>query len=96
MKKITNEEIVKLAHFSQINLASDEIEVLKEQIQSVLNYAKRVADIAATAKVDQEIKKSEGVLRSDEIKACQSESILALAPETQDNYFVVPKIIESK
>lgn len=96
MAKITKQELLKLAHLSQLKLYDDEIETLGQQIQDVLSYAARVKNIAANSSAATLEHKNKNVYRADTIKECHPEEILALAPERQDDYFVVPKIIESK
>ena len=94
MTKITKEELLKIAKISQLRLDKDEIEPLIKQIQDVLSYAERVQEVAGDAQLPSN--KNVNVLREDVIVRTDSKPILALAPEREGDYFVVPKIIENK
>jgi aspartyl-tRNA(Asn)/glutamyl-tRNA(Gln) amidotransferase subunit C len=94
MTKITKEELLKIAQISQLHLYEHEIEPLVQQIQDVLTYAERVKEVIGDG---QEISnKNINILRDDVVFKTDPEPILSRAPEREHNYFVVPKIIESK
>ncbi|HEX2977866.1 MAG TPA: Asp-tRNA(Asn)/Glu-tRNA(Gln) amidotransferase subunit GatC [Candidatus Babeliales bacterium] len=94
MTDITKEELIKLARISKLDLQESEIIPLMTHVQSILAYAKRVKDIANSGEFDhvQQI----NVLRADVVIRTDNELILSRAPEREGNFFVVPKIIESK
>jgi aspartyl-tRNA(Asn)/glutamyl-tRNA(Gln) amidotransferase subunit C len=92
MTKITREEILKIAHMSQLDIHTDEVESFISQIEQVLSYAERVKEVAAT--VQQPTNKNVNVFREDIAIPTDNESILAQAPEREGNYFVVPMILE--
>jgi aspartyl-tRNA(Asn)/glutamyl-tRNA(Gln) amidotransferase subunit C len=93
MAKISREEIIKIAQISQIAINDDEIEAFKQQIDSILTYAARVQEIAADSK---EVSyQMENVFRSDEVIKTDAQPLLAQAPEHEEGYFVVPRILES-
>ncbi len=94
MTKITKEELLKIAKISQLHLYKEEIDPLLNQIQEVLTYAERVQEVAGDATPPSN--KNVNVLREDVIVRTNPEPILALAPEREEDYFVVPKIIENK
>lgn len=93
MDHITREELIKLAHISQLKLEEEEIEPLKKHIESILSYAQRVKK-AAKGSIDEH--QMVNVFREDAVVRTDPEPILALAPEQESHLFVVPKIIESK
>lgn len=93
MTKITKEEILKLAELSKLEILDHEIETLTKQLQDILSYASRVKEIASDIKM--EIRQNINVFEDDEIVVTPSESILAQAPDRQDKFFVVPKVLES-
>lgn len=94
MTKITKEELLKIAQISQLRLDKDEIAPLIKQVQDVLTYAERVQEVAGDAQIPSN--KNVNVLRQDVVVRTDSEPILALAPEREQDYFVVPQIIENK
>lgn len=93
MTKITREEILKIAAISKLEILEEEISQLKEQLEAVLSYAARVREIAADAELA--TNQSVNILREDIAVQTNSEPILAQAPDHEDNFFVVPKIIEN-
>jgi aspartyl/glutamyl-tRNA(Asn/Gln) amidotransferase C subunit len=94
MAHITQEELIKLARISQLELEQDEIAPLLKHIESILQYALCVKEAAAGGVFDEH--QQINVLREDVVIKTDPEPLLALAPEREANYFVVPKIIESK
>ncbi|MDR3645960.1 MAG: Asp-tRNA(Asn)/Glu-tRNA(Gln) amidotransferase subunit GatC [Candidatus Babeliales bacterium] len=94
MAKITREEVLKLAELSKIDIGPDEIESIIKQLDDVLSYAQRVKEIAGDIEISSN--KNVNVFRQDVVKRTDCKEILAQAPESQDNFFVVPKILENK
>lgn len=93
MAKITKEELLKLARISQLDIPEDEIESLLAQLDSVLSYAERVKEVPFEK--DDSSYGLTNVFRQDVPVQTNPESILALAPEREDDFFVVPRILES-
>ena len=94
MTKITKQELLKISQISQLRLYEDEINPLIKQIQDVLSYAERVQEVIGDAEIASN--KNVNVLRQDVIVRTDSEPILQQAPEREQDFFVVPKIIENK
>ena len=69
-----------------------EIDSIVQQLQDVLAYAVRVQDMAKD--IDIASPKNINRQRDDIVVSFDSTRILDQAPDAQDNYFVVPKIIE--
>ena len=92
MAKITREEVLKIAQISHITLREDEVEPLMKHLESVLTYAERVQEIAA--QIEEPLSKNVNVFREDHIVNTDQETILCQAPEREEDYFVVPAIIE--
>lgn len=95
MNKITKEELLKLAHLSRLQLEEHEISALMNEIEAVLSYAHRVNDIAQLEISEYLSRKNCNVVRQDSVKKTDSREILAQAPECEQNYFVVPAILET-
>jgi len=94
MTKISKEEVLKIAEISHISLREDEIKPMIKHLQDVLSYAERVQEIAAD--IEEPLNKNVNVFREDVIVQVQPETILAQAPEREDDYFVVPAILKTK
>ena len=89
--KITREEILKIAEISKLKIWDNEVENVISQLEAVLSYAERVQEIAADQ--DEPSNKNINVTREDVIINTDSAPILKQAPESDNNYFVVPKIL---
>jgi len=85
---------LKIAEISHISLRDDEIEPMIQHLQGVLSYAERVQEIAAD--IEEPSTKNVNVFREDVVVKTDSEAILCQAPEREENFFVVPAIIENK
>ena len=91
MDKITKDEALKIAFFTKLIIDDNEIDSIVQQLQDVLGYAERVQDMAKN--LDIPTSKNINRQRDDTVIFYDSQKILAQAPEAQDNYFVVPKIL---
>ena len=93
--KITEEEVLYVAKLARLNLSKEEVVKFAEQIGNVLSY------VDTLNKVD-----TEGIVptshanflsnafRKDEVKENFGvENALANAPDREESYFVVPKIV---
>lgn len=93
MAKITKDEIKKIAHMANISVQEDELAPLAEQLENVLTYAERVNEVAT--EVEARAEKLINVFREDQVIRFDEKLILAQAPEREENFFVVPKILET-
>lgn len=94
MAKISREEVLKLARISAMTIHEDEISAVIAQLESVVTYAERVKEIAQD--IEEPSTRNVNIMRSDSATACDTEKILALAPEREENFFVVPMILENE
>lgn len=93
--QITKEEVLKIAKIARIAVDEDEIEGYRKQLEDVLSYAACVKKIAA--EIDATVSyKNINVFRQDSVERFNPEEILQRAPDRQENYFVVPRILENK
>ena len=92
---ITKEEVIKIAEISRLSLSDNEIQKILKQLEEVLGYAQRVKDISV--KIEEYSNyKNINVMRDDSIKESLPELVLECAPEKEENFFVVPRILDSK
>ena len=94
MTKISKEEVKKIAQMSALEIRDDEIEPMIKQLEEVLSYAECVQEIAA--EIEEPSDKNINIFREDVVIKTDSEAILERAPEREDNFFVVPSILEDK
>lgn len=93
MTKITKEEVLKIASMSKIEIQDSEIDSIISNLTDVLSYAEKVVEIGEDVEVPSN--KNVNVFREDVRVKTESEPILNQAPDGEDNFFVVPKILEN-
>ena len=94
-KKITKEEVKKVAYLARLELNENEINNHAEQLEKILEYINQLEKIdtdgvPSTTRAIEVI----NVFRKDEKKNYDcTEELLELAPSREDKFFKVPKII---
>lgn len=94
MAHLTRDDILKLAHLSQITITDQEAEQLAQDITSVLSYADYLAIRAASLPETMVSEQRENRLRADVPRPGDKEGILACAPQTDGDYFIVPRVLK--
>lgn len=94
MALITKEEVLKIAKMSRITIHEDEIEPLIKHLESVLAYAARVGQVATSQQAP--LPQNVNVFREDVVIPCDAERIKKEAPEIEEDYFVVPAILDQE
>ena len=95
MKRISSDEVKKVAQLARLELNESEINQHAEQLEKILEYIKQLEkinteDIPCTTRAIEVV----NVLRKDEKRNYEnSEEILDLAPLRENKFFKVPKII---
>jgi aspartyl/glutamyl-tRNA(Asn/Gln) amidotransferase C subunit len=93
MTKFDKEELLNIANLSSLKLNEQEADVLVNEIKLFLDYTAELNQVTITKEVAPI--KNVNVFRKDEVKQNDSSNLLAQAPQTKDNYFVVPKVLKS-
>lgn len=94
MIKITREDILKLGQISNISLTDEEIPPLVEKLQAVLSYAEYLKEVAEAQQACEPMPKNSNIARNDEVIPTPAEPLLALAPQREDHFYVVPMILK--
>ena len=92
MAEFTKEELLKLAKLSALSLNTQEEENLRSQLQKTLSYIEELESYSS--KSERSPEKNINVFREDRGIEKDSNEIVSQAPDTQDTYFVVPKILD--
>ena len=95
MSKINNEEVKKVAYLARLELNEDEINNHAEQLEKILEYIKHLEkietnDVPCTTRA---IEVTNVFRKDDNRNSDCTEELLELAPDLEDKYFKVPKII---
>jgi aspartyl-tRNA(Asn)/glutamyl-tRNA(Gln) amidotransferase subunit C len=94
--KLSRDDVLHVAALARLDLSEDEIEGLTQDLSSILTYIDKLAELD-TSRVEptSHVVAMSAAFREDEVTNTPSpEDALANAPKRDDNYFVVPSIIE--
>jgi aspartyl-tRNA(Asn)/glutamyl-tRNA(Gln) amidotransferase subunit C len=86
----------RIAHLARVAVADDEVEHLRGEINSILAFVEQLSEVNVegvepmTSVTPMAMKK-----RVDAVTdGGDADAVLRNAPATQDNYFLVPKVVE--
>lgn len=94
MSKISKEEIKNIATMTKLSIKENDMAGIQKQFVEMLAYAERVQEVAKD--IDIPSNKNINHDREDSAVVSDAADILAQAPQEEDNYFVVPKIVDSE
>ena len=93
---MNEEDVRKLAHLARLEINPTEVAATAEKLGSILNYVKQLDKVNVdgvepmTSVTPMAMKKRQDVVNDGEI----AKAIVANAPASEDDYFMVPKVIE--
>jgi len=96
MKKVSLDEIKKLALLSRIDLSNEEAESLREELENILGYVDQLSDVDTEGlETTSQVTGLTNQMRKDEIKdyGVDREDLLKNAPDTRDGYIKVKKVL---
>lgn len=94
--KVTREDVERVASLSMLSFDEPAIEAIRRDLDAVLTHVEKL-DTLDTADVEPTsyILCQQNVLRPDEAdRQWQRGEMLQNAPEQEDGYFAVPKVVE--
>jgi aspartyl-tRNA(Asn)/glutamyl-tRNA(Gln) amidotransferase subunit C len=86
----------RIAHLARIAVADDEVAHLQGELNAILAFVEQLSEVNCegvepmTSVTPMQMKKRQDVVTA----GGNAEAILKNAPATQDNYFLVPKVVE--
>ena len=86
----------RIARLARIKITDDEAKGLRQELNGILSWVEQLGEVDTAAVepmtrvVAQELKKRQDVVTDGGIAA----DVVANAPQTDDNFFVVPKVVE--
>jgi aspartyl-tRNA(Asn)/glutamyl-tRNA(Gln) amidotransferase subunit C len=86
----------RIAHLARIAVAESEVEHLQGELNAMLAFVEQLREVNVdgvepmTSVMPMEMKKRPDVVDDGEI----ADEVVANAPETQDHFFLVPKVVE--
>jgi aspartyl-tRNA(Asn)/glutamyl-tRNA(Gln) amidotransferase subunit C len=90
------ETVRRVAHLARMAVTEDEIKGLGRELNAILAFVGQLADIDVTG-VEPMTSVTPMVMkmRKDEVNdGGMADAVLANAPEREDHFFVVPKVVE--
>ena len=96
MSTITTDDVRHLAQLSNLQLADDEVENLRGDLENILGYIEQLGELDTTGvEPTYQVTGLENVWRDDEVQdaGVSREQLLELAPEQADNSVKVPKVL---
>ncbi len=88
--------VKRIARLARIAVTEDEAKGLQGELNSILGWVEQLGELNVddvepmTAVVQVDMKKRQDAVTDGD----KAEDIVANAPETEDHYFVVPKVVE--
>ncbi len=93
--ELSKKEVLNLANLAKLKLTEEEIEKYQEQMVGILNYVNKINELDLE-NVKESLTGAENIvgdLREDVVKTSNPD-LIEHAPETKDNYIVVPKVLD--
>ncbi len=94
--KITDEMVDHLAHLSRLDFSDEEKIELKQDLEKMIGFVEKLKEVDTTGVEPlMHITDAVNILRNDEVeKTITKEEALLNAPQTDGNFFIVPKVIK--
>ena len=86
----------RIAHLARVAVANEEVEHLRGELNAILDFVEQLREVDVdgvepmTSVTPMEMKKRADVVNDGEIP----DDIVGNAPETQNHFFLVPKVVE--
>ena len=95
-KKIDQSQVIKVAKLSRLDLTEDEVQEFTGQLSAILDYVEKMNELDTTGVEPlAHCLPVSNVLREDSAKeSLGTEKVLANAPQSDDEFFKVPKILD--
>jgi aspartyl-tRNA(Asn)/glutamyl-tRNA(Gln) amidotransferase subunit C len=95
-KKIDIEQVRQVAKLSRLDLSEDEIAKFSSQLSAILEYVEKINQLdTSKAEPLAHCLPISNCLRTDEVKpSLGTEKTLSNAPDRDEQFFIVPKILE--
>ena len=96
--KITKEEVEHVAKLARLEITESEKEAFSQQLSAILTYVEQLGKVDTKGvEPTATVVGQTNVFREDTVQpSLPVEKALSNAPESQDGYFVVPRIIEER
>ena len=96
--KISTQDVKEVAELARLEFAEDEIEKFRSQFENILKFISKLDELdTGDVKPTTHVLDMSAPLRDDEVKDWIGQyEALKNAPQAEDGFFAVPKVIEDK
>ena len=96
MARITLEEVQYVAALARLELPDSELHVLTDQLGRILEFIDKLNELDTThVEPTSHVLTIRNVMRADSVgEPMDREKALALAPESHEGYYEVPRVVE--
>ena len=97
---IDRDTVLKVAKLARIKLDDARVEPMTAELSSILDWIEQLQEVdvegveAMASTVEVSLPMREDVLTEDKTGGGRPDEVVANAPKTEDNFFVVPKVVE--
>jgi aspartyl-tRNA(Asn)/glutamyl-tRNA(Gln) amidotransferase subunit C len=93
---VDTDTVRRVAHLARVAVAEDEVEELRRELNAMLAFVEQLADVDVTGiEPMTSVTPMAMKMRKDEVNDGNiAGDVLANAPEREDHFFVVPKVVE--
>ena len=94
--KISKDDVINVAELARLEFKEEELEKFTEQLGNILEYIEQLSELNTdNVEPTSHVLDISTPLREDKVvEWLNTEEVLKNAPESEDNFFVVPKVIE--
>jgi len=94
--KLTKQDVLHVATLARLNIDESLIETFADQLGNILEYVETLdrIDTKGVSPTFHAVDKSNAFRKDETVGHLARESAVANAPEEDDGYFIVPKVIE--
>ncbi|NPA57836.1 MAG: Asp-tRNA(Asn)/Glu-tRNA(Gln) amidotransferase subunit GatC [Aquificae bacterium] len=95
---IDRETVIKVAKLSKLQLTEEEVELFSHQLSDILKFIEKLEELDTEDILPfYELNRQEAPMRDDEPeKGLTREEALANAPQTENGFFVVPRVVSAE
>ena len=94
--KISKEDVIKVSELARLEFKEEEVQKFTEQLGNILEYIEKLNELDTdNVEPTSHVLDISTPLREDKVlKMLSTEEVLQNAPESEDDFFVVPQVIE--
>lgn len=94
--KISKEDVIKVSELARLEFKEEEVQKFTEQLGNILEYIEKLNELdTENVEPTSHVLDISTPLREDKVnKMLTIDEVLQNAPESEDDFFVVPQVIE--